>query len=300
MQELQDPASLNLYYGQGGKQDAPATAGDTFTFVSEDLSQTQPKFDVKDAQGRRWRIKLGSEYKPETAATRLVWAAGYYVDENYNLDEVSVQGLPRLRRGGRYVKGDVVHGVRLKLEPKEQKTIGYWNWSDNPFSGGRELNGLRVMMALINNWDLITVNNKVYEADGKRQYVVSDLGATFGKSGNEFTRKKGNLEAYAQSQFIAGMTSDTVDFAIHARPLPFMALGFGVFVHHPHYYSDLVHGQQVVKKIPRADARWIGQRLAHLSDEQIRDCFRAAGFSPQEVDGYAVIVRERIAQLAAL
>ena len=297
--ELPDPRDLNLFYGAGGKKDAPDDS-EHYVFVAEDMSQTQPKFDVKDDSGRRWRIKMGSEYRPETAASRLVWAAGYYVDEEYNLEELSVTGLPRLRRGRQFEHGSTVEGARLKLEPKDERTIGNWKWFDNPFTGTRELNGLRVIMALLNNWDLIPQNNKIYDVDGQRRYIVSDLGASFGKSGNEFTRKKGNVEAYVHSPFITRTTADTVDFADHSRPLPLFILPFGVFVHHPNYYFDLAGGQLVVKNIPRADARWIGERLSQLSDAQIRDCFRAAGFSPEEVAAYANAVENRIAQLTAL
>jgi hypothetical protein len=44
----------------------------------------------------------------------------------------------------------------------------------------------------------------------------------------------------------------------------------------------------------------MGQMLAKLSPDQIRDAFRSAGYSPEEVDGYAKVVEERIAKLAAL
>ena len=168
MEEPGDPESLNLYYGAGGKQDEP-TDDQKYVFVAEDMSQTQPKFDVKDSAGRRWRVKMGPEYRPETAASRLVWAAGYYTDEEYNLEELSVEGLPRLRRGRHFEHGSTVQGVRLKLQPKNEKTIGNWKWFDNPFTGTRELNGLRVVMALLNNWDLITPNNKIYDVDGQRR-----------------------------------------------------------------------------------------------------------------------------------
>ena len=299
MHHMPDSHSLDLYYGAGGKEDAP-NDNEHYVFLAEDMSQTQPKFDVKDNAGRRWRVKMGAEYRPETAASRLVWAAGYYVDEEYNLEELSVTGLPKLRRGRQYEHGSSVEGVRLKLQPKGEKTIGNWKWSDNPFSGTRELNGLRVMMALLNNWDLITQNNKIYEVDGQRRYLVSDLGASFGRSGNEFTRRKGNVTAYVHSRFITRITADTVDFEDHSRPLPIFFLPFGIFVHHPNYYFDLANGQLVVKNIPRADARWMGERLSQLSDAQIRDCFRAAGFSPEDVAAYANTVESRIRQLAAL
>jgi len=42
------------------------------------------------------------------------------------------------------------------------------------------------------------------------------------------------------------------------------------------------------------------QKLAQLSQKQIGDCFRAAGFSPEEIDGYTKVVQQRIAALNAL
>ena len=46
------------------------------------------------------------------------------------------------------------------------------------------------MIALLNNWDLSTPNNSVYDVGTERRYVVSDVGATFGETGNSFTRSK--------------------------------------------------------------------------------------------------------------
>lgn len=293
-----DPRALNLYYGIGGQKDAP-NPNDTYTFLEEDLGQTQPKFDVRDSEGRKWRVKTGIEPKPETAATRLVWAAGYFTDEDYYMERLPVAGLPHLRRGQKYSDGETVRSVRMRLESKN-KTIGYWDWKHNPFSDTSQLNGLRVMMALVENWDLMTRNNKIYPRDGQRRFVVSDLGATFGRSGNELSRKKGDLDAYAKAPFIGHTTADTVDFVMHTRPLLVMALGLGAFKGMPDYYPNMVHSQSVVRHIPRADARAMGQRLSQLSGDQIRDCFRAAGYSNEEVDGFTNVVRMRIEQLAAL
>ena len=63
--------------------------------------------------------------KPETAATRLVWAAGYFVDEDYYVDELKVEGLPKLHRGQQYVSADgMVRGARL--ERKSQRRQETW------------------------------------------------------------------------------------------------------------------------------------------------------------------------------
>src|SRR6185437_1247788 len=67
-------ASLDLYYGQGGKDGEPAPP---FTFESEDKHGTNPKFDARDANGKKWRVKLGVEAQPEVVASRLLWAMGY-------------------------------------------------------------------------------------------------------------------------------------------------------------------------------------------------------------------------------
>ena len=156
-----DIASRNLFYGPGGKEHAPHT---TYAFIKEDLNGTNPKFDVRDENGVKWKVKLGVEARPEVVASRLVWAVGYYANEDYFVPELRVENMPRLKRGQKLVSKDgTMHNVRLKRSLKGEEKIGDWKWSDNPFTRQRELNGLRVMMALINNWDLKDENNAVYE-----------------------------------------------------------------------------------------------------------------------------------------
>jgi hypothetical protein len=49
--------------------------------------------------------------------------------------------------------------------------------------------------------------------------------------------------------------------------------------------------------IPRADAQWIGHVLSGLSSAQIRDAFRAGGFTPEQVEGFSKVVEGRIKEL---
>src|SRR5258705_12875094 len=58
--------------------------------------------------------------------------------------------------------------------------------------------------------------------------------------------------------------------------------------------------QSVVKHVPIADARWIGDRLAALSPAQIGDSFRAAGFPAGDVEAYTQVIMQRIAALEKL
>ena len=169
-----DIASLDLLNGEGGSKDAPDPQAD-YTFVNEDMNGTSPKFYALDTNGVKWLVKLGVEARPETAATRLVWAMRYFTDEDYFLPQIHVRSLPKLRRKmfGASPETGIVRNVRLKRQGEGLKNVENWNWFDNPFVRTRELNGLRALMAVINDWDLTTKNNKVYVGDNERHYLVS-------------------------------------------------------------------------------------------------------------------------------
>ena len=251
----------------------------------------------RDADGVKWKLKLGEEARPETAASRLVWAAGYFADEEYFLPDLVLKNMPaNLHRGEKFVEPNgLAHNARLKRYIEGEEKFGNWKWKENPFTGTRELNGLRVMMALINNWDLKDANNTIYDHDGNQIYLVSDLGATFGSTGRSVTRadSKGNLDVYADSKFIAKITPMFVDFNVPSRP----AL---IHVFELPEFASRINMEWIGKDIPIDDARWIGKILAGLSPQQIQAAFGAAGFSPKEVAGFSATVESRIAELNKL
>jgi len=293
-----DISGRDLLYGPGGKDYAPHS---TYTFVKEDLNGSNPKFHVRDENGIKWRVKLGAEARPEPSAARLLWAIGYSTNEFYFLPELTVKGLPtHLRRGQNLVgPGGTLRNVDMKRLEKNEKKVSIWRWRHNPYFGSRELNGLRVMMALVNNWDLKDDNNEVYEVvnGGKREYIyrVSDLGSSFGSSGPSWTPEmaKGNIRSYERSKFIKKVTADYVDFDFPTRPaLKYIFDPPGLIAH--------LRLRWIGKHIPRNDARWAGSLLAQLSPDQIRDAFRAGGFSSKDVEAYTQIVEERIRELNGL
>jgi hypothetical protein len=286
----------NLFFGPGGEKHAPHTV---FTFEKEDMNGTNPKFEVHDENGVKWKVKLGAEARPETVASRLVWAVGYSANEDYFLPVLHVENLPsHLRRGQNLVgPGGTFQNVRLKRYLKDEKKVGDWQWRSNPFSNTRELNGLRVMMALISNWDVKDENNAIYEkkhsegSEGPEHvYMISDLGASFGSTGRSWTDSKGNLNAYSHSRFISKVTERYVDFNFPTRPAV-------IFIFNPHEFISRLELRWIGKQIPLKDAQWMGQLLAQLSPEQVGDAFRAAGYTPEEVEGFSKVVEGRIAQL---
>src|ERR1051325_5612583 len=109
--------------------------------------------------------------------------------------------------------------VRLQRHLAGEHQLGHWDWTENAFENTREFNGLRVLMALLNNWDLTDENNAIYEVldgdrKGERIYMVSDVGSTFGTGQLSWPMKhcRGDLNAYRHSKFITKVTGNTVDF----------------------------------------------------------------------------------------
>jgi hypothetical protein len=289
-----DLESRDLYYGPGGSGHAPHGV---FTFVKEDLNGTNPKFVVRDRDGQEWKVKFGNEARPETVAARIVWAVGYEADEDYFMPNLQVRGMPaRLHRGQKLISpGGSIGNARLKRESKDEKKLGDWRWRSDPFTGTREWNGLKVVMAVINNWDLKDDNNAIYQEGNERIYMVSDLGASFGSAGRTFPRErsKGDLDSYERSKFIRRVTASAVDFQSPARP------SF-VFLVDPWDYLKRVHLEWIGRNVPREDVLWMGNLLARLSTRQIRDAFRAAGYSPEETSQFADAVQKRIAIITEL
>jgi hypothetical protein len=298
--EPTDIASRNLLYGPGGKEHAPPS---TFTFESEDMNGSNPKLVIRDDRGVKWKLKLGAEAHPEPVAANLVWAVGYFANEDYFLPEVQIKNLPaHLRRGQELVgPNGTLHDVRVKRYLKGEKKTGIWEWRHNPYTGTREFNGLRVMMAVINNWDLKDENNAIYRekrGEGEPQelvYMISDLGASFGTTNllRNHEKAKGNLDSYAKSKFIRKVDGQFVDFDDPHRPST-------IVFFNPHEYVSRVNLEWIGKHIPVADAKWMGEQLGKLSPEQIRDAFRAGGYSPDEVEGFASVLESRIQDLKRL
>ena len=294
-----DPGNMrkrDLYYGPGSEALAPKPP---FRFVKEVKEGGMPKFDVEDARGVKWRVKLGEEAQAETAASRLVWAAGYNTEESYYFNRADIDGMKKLSRGRKYVQGNSVIGARFESRRENIKRGKEWSWRDNPFKNTRELNGLKTMMMLTNNWDTFKKNNKVlHDKDtNEARYTVTDLGATMGRAaGIGAGRSKNNVRDYTRARFVKKVDGDNVKFAYDLHPKKLGLLS----VLYPPYFIRQHKATNTMNKVPVSDAAWIGSKMAQLSDEQLRDAFRAAGYDRNTQDAYARALRNRINQLNRL
>jgi hypothetical protein len=291
-----DPGNIrnrDLYYGPGSKALAPAPP---FRFVKEVKEGGMPKFEVEDARGVKWRVKLGPEAQAETVSSRLVWAVGYNAEESYYLDRARIDGMRRLSRGQQYVNGESVRGARFEPRRKNVERGKEWDWSKNPYKGTRELNGLKTMMVLLNNWDVFKKNNKMlHDKDtGEARYTVTDLGATLGSAGGIGGRRsKNNVQDFERKRLVRKVEDGKVKFDYDLKPKKFGLLS----VVWPPYYFRQRRATNSMQKVPVDHAAWIGSQLAQLSDNQLRDSFRAAGYDRATTDAYVRTLRSRINEL---
>ena len=264
--EPTDMASRNLLLGAGGEEMKPDLS--RVTFVEEKTGGYSKKYRVKDAKGNEWIAKIGREAQPDTAANRLLWALGYETEIAYVIPKLKIEG-----------KGDF-ENVRLEARPKSVDRVGNWMWENNPFQNTPEFRGLKILMLMINNWDMKDDNNEILATrndatgEGELRYIISDLGGSFGKTGGVFSRSRNEPKDYVKADFIKAVKGDVIAFNYSGK------------------------NQKLFEGLTVADARWLSDLFKGLSDDQIKDAFRAANYKPEEVDTLTAALKARIAALA--
>lgn len=266
--EPTDLESRNLLIGAGGDEMKPDIS--KLTFIEDKPGGYSKKYRVRDAKGNEWIAKIGKEAQTDTAANRLLWALGYETEIAYLIPKTKIEG-----------KGEF-ENVRLEARPASVKRAGNWMWENNPFQNTPEFRGLKILMVLINNWDMKDDNNEILAVrgdttgEGELRYIISDLGGSFGKTGGFFARSRNEPSDYQKSEFIKKVNGDVIDFNYGGK------------------------NQKLFEGLTVADARWVSNLLKRLSDDQIKDAFRSANYSAEEVDVLAGALKERINALAKL
>jgi hypothetical protein len=267
-----DIATRDLFHGPGGEAMKPDLR--RVTFIKQETGGYSTKYRVRDGSDREWVAKVGKEAQSETAAVRLLWAIGYMTEINYLVPRLHIEG-----------KG-TFENVRLEARPEHIKRLDEWKWKDNPFSGTKELRALIIMMAFLNNWDIKDTNNKVLlvpnlkTGQNRLHYIVSDLGATFGKVKVDapviwrIKRNRNDPADFADDPFLEDVTDGRVFLFYKGK------------------------SQRLFDDLRVEEASWLGGLLARLTDEQISDAFRAANYSPAEVSLMTRAVRARANELA--
>jgi hypothetical protein len=266
--EPADIASRNLYLGPGGEAMKPDL--NKVTFIEEKESGSSAKFRVRDGSGREWMVKIGGDAQAEVAASRIVWAVGYYTDVSYLVPRVEITG-----------KG-VFENARFEARSKGIKRLDEWMWDDNPFVGTNELQGLKVLLALLDNWNLKNENNKILfvrEDEAGRselRYTISDFDVKLDKTGGSASLWHAPQAKPSVTKLIDKVKDNLAEFGYSGK-----------------------HNERLTK-ITVAQARWIGSWLARLSEEQIRDALRAGNYSADRMTFLEKALRSRINELIPL
>ena len=279
--------------GPGGRGGAPAPP---FQFVEEHGAGSFPCVSVRDARGRLWRVKWGEEVHTEVFASRFAWAAGYFVEVNYFVPSGRIDGASALQRAGECIQPDgSFEHARFELdEPAVVKHFDEhsWSWNDNPFVGTRELNGLKIVMMLLSNWDNKDVrdvargsNTAIFEHLVSRdtteaRYLIIDWGAALGSWGSHvLSRGRWDSSAYAaqNDQFVLGMDGEHVLWGYKGQ-----------------------RTADAVADISRSDVGWLYSHLEGLTDDQLAAGLRASGATESEIADFTTAIRARLNQLRDL
>jgi protein tyrosine/serine phosphatase len=262
-----DLPSRDLFHGPGGRRLVPRTDV-VYRFKELDTTGHSGGYDVEDPQGRTWDVKIGDEAQSETVVSRILWAIGYHQPVTYYVPKWRMTGGPT---------GSPEPG-RFRLESDHRKE-GEWSWTENPFVDARPYRGLVVANLLLNNWDLAASNNRIYTIRDSREgpatrFVVQDVGGSLGKSRWPLGSRN-VVEDFESQDFIRRLESGRVKFA--------------------HYR----HGD-LLRTITPEDVVWTCRLMARLTDRQLQDAFRAAGYPRDVRDRYVRKIRQKIQQGLAL
>lgn len=129
--------TLDFRLGPGGSEFVPQPP---FRFLREMRSGTSPKVEIRDARNRTWRIKFGSEARPDVFSSRMAWACGYYADPIHFIAKGRIEGATGLERAGSKIDPDgTFHDAAFETTPATLHYLEHqsWDWNANPFTGSR-------------------------------------------------------------------------------------------------------------------------------------------------------------------
>ncbi len=285
------PTLDDLRFGPGGRDHVPKPP---FRFIEEHLAGTQPCVSVTDANGRLWRVKWGSEVRPEAFAVRLAHALGYFAEVTHYLADGTIDGAKDLTRARDCIDAECRFSeARFELEDRAVRMLfdeHSWSWDDNPFIGTPQLSGLKLLVMLVSNWDTKDrrdvargSNTAIFEQRGspwarEARYLITDWGGAMGKWGtNVVSRGRWDPDGFvAQTpQFVTGVRED----------------GIVTFGYVGQRTADVAYD------IPLDHVRWFYEYASRLTEAHLREGLLASGASEDEAARFAHALLDRIAQL---
>lgn len=320
-----------------GPNTSGGPAPGAWTVVSGKSDGITPGFTVRDSAGTTWFIKFDPPSNPEMAtgaeiiATKLFWAAGYHVPENYLavLDPATLtvdaratmrdavgtrqpltrDGVDRLlAQGARRADGRYRVIASRQLTGRPVGPFKYYGTRPDdpndifPHEHRRELRGLRAFSAWLNHDDSRSVNtlDTLVELDGRHvlRHHLIDFGSTLGSASVTAQKPRAGNE-----------------YIWEARPTLLTMLSFGFWVRpwikvrYPDYpavgniEAAYFWPERWKPEYPNAafrnaradDLFWAARRVMAVPDEAIRAVVASAEYSDRGAADYLadVIIARR-------
>lgn len=320
-----------------GPNTSGGPAPGAWTVVSGKSDGITPGFTVRDSAGTTWFIKFDPPSNPEMAtgaeiiATKLFWAAGYHVPENYLavLDPATLtvdaratmrdavgtrqpltrDGVDRLlAQGARRADGRYRVIASRQLTGRPVGPFKYYGTRPDdpndifPHEHRRELRGLRAFSAWLNHDDSRSVNtlDTLVEVDGRHvlRHHLIDFGSTLGSASVTAQKPRAGNE-----------------YIWEARPTLLTMLSFGFWVRpwikvrYPDYpavgniEAAYFWPERWKPEYPNAafrnaradDLFWAARRVMAVPDEAIRAVVASAEYSDRGAADYLadVIIARR-------
>ena len=320
-----------------GPNTSGGPAPGAWTVVSGKSDGITPGFTVRDTAGTTWFVKFDPPSNPEMAtgaeiiATKLFWAAGYHVPENYlaildpatlavddratmrdalgNRQPLTREGVDRLlAQGARRADGRYRVIASRQLAGRPVGPFKYYGTRPDdpndifPHEHRRELRGLRAFSAWLNHDDSRSVNtlDTLVEVEGRRvlRHHLIDFGSTLGSASVTAQKPRAGNE-----------------YIWEARPTLLTMLSFGFWVRpwikvqYPDYpavgniEAAYFWPERWKPEYPNAafrnaradDLFWAARRVMAVPDEAIRAVVASAQYSDRGAADYLadVIIARR-------
>ncbi|TWT44125.1 hypothetical protein RAS1_05330 [Phycisphaerae bacterium RAS1] len=252
-------------------------------------------FRGRDATGRRYQFKLDDAAYAEmgTAAevisSRLLWALGYNVPPIYL---VRIDGTGDVRFDGR----------RATASPLLDGVLGHFQF--DWFRYRREVRGLRLACAWLNDVDRVGNNTLVVAPHPPAKYYLVDFNSTLGAwQGRPKQRWHGWRPAADAGVIVTVLTLGLVRAEPNPPPPVFSAAvgRFSAADFDPLRWRPATPNTAFDHLTP-SDARWMARKIAALRREQVAAAVRAGGYSHASDETWVtdtLVARQaRIAELA--
>jgi hypothetical protein len=274
--------SMNLKSGPQGAAAFKPNAIVSCNFVERPHGRgSTPKFSCATAAGQELKVRYGKtngEVYAQVAATRLMWALGFWSNRMYPV-KVACAGCPPDPFKDRHAAArsqvttfdPATIDVKVDGDTVETKPDQGWSWNEldqvDEKAGGAsraQRDALVLLAVLMQHSSNKAINQRIVCLDApgcsRTVMMISDVGKTFGRANalNNDDLAAVNFKAWSHEPIWEGAT--------------------GCVGHLPRSWSGTLHDPQVGE----AGRKFLADLLVQLTDTQLRDLFEVSRFTERD------------------